>query len=164
MISCENASFSWDDKGEVAALKELNVSFESGSISMIVGETGSGKSALLQGLLGNLHKESGSIYYERSDLDIGYSSQTAWIQNATIRDNILFGHELDEGFYHDVVSELQTSGAGIYMFDDVPSALIPLNTSDLVATTNTFQLLLVSYLLFEQLYSFSKNTKSMFLT
>merc|ERR1719242_1530832 len=36
-------------------------------------------------------------------MEIGYSSQTAWIQNATIKDNILFGHAFEDELYHEVI-------------------------------------------------------------
>jgi len=104
LIWCRDASLSWDAEGAVAALSDLNVAFERRSITMIVGETGSGKSALLQGLLGNLHRVRGSIHHSARSLDIAFSAQTAWIQNATIRENICFGREFDVDFYHKVVA------------------------------------------------------------
>ena len=103
MISCLNTSFSWDDNGKIIALNNLNIEFKQGTITMIIGETGSGKSALLYGLLGNLNKINGSIYYNNKDIKIGYSSQTAWIQNATIKENILFGKKYDKQLYDKVI-------------------------------------------------------------
>lgn len=34
---------------------------------------------------------------------IAYTPQEAWIQNATLRDNILFGRPMDEDYYRKVV-------------------------------------------------------------
>lgn len=34
---------------------------------------------------------------------VAYVSQQAWIQNATLRDNILFGKSYDKALYNDVV-------------------------------------------------------------
>jgi len=54
---------------------------------VIVGKTGAGKSGLLYALLGELPipAEDGKTYLTGS---IGYCAQSAWIRNATLRDNI----------------------------------------------------------------------------
>lgn len=58
---------------------------------MVVGPVGSGKSSLLQALLGEMRKTAGSMDIQG---DISYVSQEAWIRNATLRDNIVFEGEL----------------------------------------------------------------------
>ncbi|KAI8348976.1 P-loop containing nucleoside triphosphate hydrolase protein [Mortierella sp. GBAus27b] len=94
-------------------LKDLNVDFPVGKLSVIVGPTGSGKSALLLALLGELDRVEGNQYLPRLDYGptrsknqgsgIAYVSQTAWLQNTSIRNNILFGREYDEERYNAVV-------------------------------------------------------------
>ncbi|KAF9438940.1 hypothetical protein BGZ76_002939 [Entomortierella beljakovae] len=94
-------------------LKNISVEFPVGKLSVVVGPTGSGKSALLLALLGELEKLEGNHYMPRLDYDqevdkdvgsgIAYVSQTAWLQNTTIRNNILFGREYDEERYNAVV-------------------------------------------------------------
>merc|ERR1719148_439197 len=87
----------------------MNVAFHHGTTTMVVGETGSGKSALLRAMLGNLTKCTGRLVYGESVLHPGqhikvaYSSQVAWIQNATVRDNILFGNTFDQRQYDSVL-------------------------------------------------------------
>lgn len=66
----------------------------------IVGAVGSGKSSLLSGLLGEMHKHSGRMNTHGS---MAYVSQQAWIQNATLKNNILFESELDEEKYQNVL-------------------------------------------------------------
>lgn len=66
----------------------------------IVGTVGSGKSSLLSGMLGEMHKFDGKINTSGS---MAYVSQQAWIQNATLRNNILFGRKYDEQFYNKVL-------------------------------------------------------------
>jgi ABC-type multidrug transport system fused ATPase/permease subunit len=61
---------------------------------------GSGKSSLLSGFLGELHKINGNININGS---LGYVPQQAWIQNVTLRNNILFGKALDDSFYNQVL-------------------------------------------------------------
>ncbi|KAF9973828.1 hypothetical protein BGZ73_002885 [Actinomortierella ambigua] len=93
-------------------LQNLNASFPVGKLSVIVGATGSGKSALLLALLGEMDRVQGSFYMPRLDYDpsnkhrgsgIAYVAQSAWLQNKTIRENILFGREYDEEHYNAVV-------------------------------------------------------------
>ncbi|KAF8969063.1 hypothetical protein BGZ46_010749 [Entomortierella lignicola] len=94
-------------------LKNINVDFPIGKLSVIVGPTGSGKSALLLALLGELERLEGNQYLPRLDYghdarqDIGsgiaYVAQTAWLQNTSIKNNILFGREFDQERYDAVV-------------------------------------------------------------
>uniref|UniRef100_A0A4W4G3P7 ATP-binding cassette, sub-family C (CFTR/MRP), member 2 n=1 Tax=Electrophorus electricus TaxID=8005 RepID=A0A4W4G3P7_ELEEL len=64
-----------------------------GHLVAVVGAVGSGKSSLISALLGEMHSLSGSINVKGS---VAYVPQQAWIQNATLKDNILFGSELNE--------------------------------------------------------------------
>ncbi|KAG0006856.1 hypothetical protein BGZ65_002794 [Modicella reniformis] len=94
-------------------LKNITADFPIGQLSLIVGPTGSGKSALLLALLGELERLEGNIYMPRLDYNadasyeggsgIAYVSQTAWLQNSTISENILFGKEFDQERYDAVV-------------------------------------------------------------
>ncbi|KAF8938669.1 hypothetical protein BGZ58_000407 [Dissophora ornata] len=94
-------------------LKNLSVDFPVGQLSLVVGPTGSGKSALLLSLLGELERLEGHMYLPRLDYGrdhsyeggsgIAYVSQSAWLQNSTIRDNILFGKEFDQDRYDAVI-------------------------------------------------------------
>lgn len=68
----------------------------------MVGGIGSGKSSLLSALLGEMYKlNEGKINVNGS---IAYVSQQAWIQNSTVRDNILFGRDYNELYYNRVIS------------------------------------------------------------
>lgn len=66
----------------------------------MVGKVGCGKSSLLASFLNELHKISGEIAVNGS---ISYASQLAWIQNETIKENILFGKSYDAHNYINVV-------------------------------------------------------------
>ncbi|CAE6463976.1 hypothetical protein ACGC1H_006664 [Rhizoctonia solani] len=81
-------------------LKDINLSLPRGQLCAIVGPVGSGKSSLLQGLIGEMRREKGSVTFGGS---VGYCPQTAWIQSATVRDNIVFGREFDEARYWEAV-------------------------------------------------------------
>jgi ATP-binding cassette, subfamily C (CFTR/MRP), member 1 len=74
-------------------LNNLSIVVHPKSFVVIVGSTGSGKSSLLQGMLLG---EGVIVNGQRKTFgDLSYSPQSAWIQNATLRDNILFGADMD---------------------------------------------------------------------
>eukprot|EP01155_Anaeramoeba_flamelloides_P023514 Anaeramoba_flamelloidesa807701_5206.p1 GENE.a807701_5206~~a807701_5206.p1 ORF type:complete len:948 (-),score=243.47 a807701_5206:15-2858(-) len=68
---------------------------------MIVGPVGSGKSSLLYAILGELPRKEGSISVKGT---IAYCPQEAWIQNATLKENIVFFKEFDDNRYKKVIS------------------------------------------------------------
>ncbi len=86
-----NANKSFEDVRIV--LDNINFDVHPRSLVVIVGATGSGKSSLLQGtILGEGVILSG---FRTASGNVSYSSQSAWIQNATLRDNVLFGHSMN---------------------------------------------------------------------
>lgn len=100
-----HGTFSWsnaEDDNTQFQLKELDVTFCKGELNLIVGPIGSGKSSLLLALLGEMRLIEGKFYIPRHK-GVAYVSQTAWLQNATIRDNILFDHEFDDERYWKVI-------------------------------------------------------------
>lgn len=66
----------------------------------MVGQVGSGKSSFLSSILGEMTKFRGRMQLNGS---ISYVPQQAWIQNATVRENILFGKNFDQKFYNQVI-------------------------------------------------------------
>ncbi|XP_044754614.1 multidrug resistance-associated protein 1 isoform X1 [Coccinella septempunctata] len=93
----KNGTFSW---GEENILKNINVRINYSSLTSIVGTVGSGKSSLISAFLGEMEKRSGQV---NSVGTVAYVAQQAWIQNATLRDNILFGKIYDKDLYDKVV-------------------------------------------------------------
>ncbi|OWZ10198.1 ABC transporter [Phytophthora megakarya] len=75
-----------------------------GSLVMIIGTVGSGKSSLLNALLGEMTLRRGSLNLNG---DISYVSQETWIRNLNVRDNILFGEPLDVERYETVLEASQ---------------------------------------------------------
>ncbi|TFK46118.1 ABC transporter [Heliocybe sulcata] len=90
------------DKGEVFQLKGVNMTVERGKLTAIVGPVGTGKTSLLEGLIGEMRRASGSVKFGGS---VGYCPQSAWIQNATIRENICFGRPFEEERYWKAVRD-----------------------------------------------------------
>nr|CAH7765033.1 unnamed protein product [Callosobruchus chinensis] len=93
----ENGTFSW---GEDPILKNINLRLKKKSLTAVVGTVGSGKSSLISAFLGEMDKRSGTVNTYGS---IAYVAQQAWIQNATLKDNILFGKPFDKERYDRVV-------------------------------------------------------------
>ncbi|KAF4618966.1 hypothetical protein D9613_010076 [Agrocybe pediades] len=84
------------------------LSFKPGCINMIVGPTGSGKTSILMALLGEMHfmpLGPDSWYHLPCREGVAYAAQESWVQNATIRENILFGSIYDETRYRAVIQQ-----------------------------------------------------------
>ncbi|GKZ21198.1 hypothetical protein AbraIFM66951_011591 [Aspergillus brasiliensis] len=125
-ISFHNATIAWP--GEEGAefdqrflLRDLNLQFPPRGLSVIAGKTGSGKSLLLASIIGECEVLSGTVavphappvkrtYDQRAtrhnwiiDSAIAYVAQNPWLENATIKDNILFGLPFDRYRYRKVI-------------------------------------------------------------
>ncbi|KAF9981243.1 hypothetical protein BGZ75_007515 [Mortierella antarctica] len=77
-------------------LVDINLSIERSSLTAVVGRVGQGKTSLLSAMIGEMYKRSGSV---KTFGSIAYVPQQAWIINATLRDNIIFGKPFDQEKY-----------------------------------------------------------------
>ncbi|KAM5433565.1 hypothetical protein McanMca71_003424 [Microsporum canis] len=125
-ISFEKSTVAWpaeelDDGSGRFMLQNLNITFPSKELSVISGKTGSGKSLLLAAILGEADIIEGVIrapvpppIEDRFDSKAtkvnwiidsatAFVAQVPWIENASIRDNILFGLPLDKERYGKVI-------------------------------------------------------------
>jgi len=115
-VTIEKASFSWSNHitGE-PTLKNIDFGIKKKSLTAIVGSVGTGKSSLMSAILGEMEKISGTTSVDGS---IGYCAQQAWIQNATLKENILFHNEFDKKRYNKILescamkADLETLPAG----------------------------------------------------
>lgn len=82
-------------------LRDVTVRLAKGSLTVVVGMTGSGKSTFLHGILGECALVSGSLHFYCSK--ISYVSQSSFIQSGSLRDNILFGEAFEEIRYRQVI-------------------------------------------------------------
>uniref|UniRef100_A0A7N8WS45 ABC-type glutathione-S-conjugate transporter n=1 Tax=Mastacembelus armatus TaxID=205130 RepID=A0A7N8WS45_9TELE len=98
-VAIENGTFSWSAEGP-PCLKRINIHVPRGSLVAVVGHVGSGKSSLLSAMLGETEKRSGRVTVKGS---VAYVPQQAWIQNATVQDNIIFGREKLKTWYNRVL-------------------------------------------------------------
>ncbi|KAF9347394.1 Multidrug resistance-associated protein 1 [Mortierella sp. AD094] len=121
VIFIKNATFSWTDSSEdiledhsgeqdrllaghdssyndasSATLQSVDLSILGGKLTAVVGRVGQGKSSLLSAIIGEMYKIQGKVQISGK---IAYVPQQAWIVNATLKDNILFGNIYDEERY-----------------------------------------------------------------
>ncbi|XP_042196879.1 multidrug resistance-associated protein 1 isoform X2 [Callorhinchus milii] len=98
-ISMKNATLSWS-KDDSPCLKDINLAILEGSLVAVVGHVGCGKSSLISALLGEMEKQEGYVAVKGT---VAYVSQQAWIQNTTLKDNIIFGQDWHKGWYNRVI-------------------------------------------------------------
>uniref|UniRef100_A0A4W3I1D3 Multidrug resistance-associated protein 1 n=1 Tax=Callorhinchus milii TaxID=7868 RepID=A0A4W3I1D3_CALMI len=78
----------------------INLAILEGSLVAVVGHVGCGKSSLISALLGEMEKQEGYVAVKGT---VAYVSQQAWIQNTTLKDNIIFGQDWHKGWYNRVI-------------------------------------------------------------
>jgi ABC-type multidrug transport system fused ATPase/permease subunit len=100
ILMVQGASFGWDPKAD-PILEDITLTFPGRSFSVIVGPSGSGKSMLLKGLLGEVPCLEGKV--KLSSDSIAYCDQTPWHMNGTIRDSITAMSEFDLLWYTTVI-------------------------------------------------------------
>ncbi|KAH6603669.1 P-loop containing nucleoside triphosphate hydrolase protein [Trichoderma cornu-damae] len=139
-VSFHNATVTFplgsDDQTEDRfALRNLNLDFPNNSLSVISGPTGAGKSLLLAAILGEVELLDGYIRVPKAPppdqrfdskataanwiipTAICFVSQTPWIENATIKNNVLFGLPFDAVRYDKVLQACALS-QDLALFED----------------------------------------------
>lgn len=78
------------------ALKDISLDVKPGTLCMVSGKVGAGKTSLLSAMLGEICKDRGQVTLNGK---VAYAPQQPWIFNASVRQNILFGSALDPARY-----------------------------------------------------------------
>ena len=125
-IIFRGASIAWpsdveNNEDDRFVLRHIDAEFPKHELSVVSGATGSGKSLLLASLIGEADQLSGTVMrpepplaadrydYMANKSDwilnsaIAFVAQIPWIENATIKDNVLFGLPFDMGRYKKVL-------------------------------------------------------------
>lgn len=116
-ISLQNCYFSYqrsdnfkffeeNDNNDLSVniLKDINLSIESKELVGITGNVNSGKSSLLKSILGCLRKVSGEMEVKGT---VAYLGQEVWIQEGTIRSNIILDKAFNEELFDKIVNLCQ---------------------------------------------------------
>ncbi|KAI0444796.1 putative ATP-binding cassette transporter [Xylaria telfairii] len=98
VIEITNGCFGWDDK---VLIKDVNLTLHKGEHVVITGAVGSGKSLLLQAIIGETQALSGSI--RTGDDRIAYCGQTPWLENSPARENAIRGAPDDAAWQEKVI-------------------------------------------------------------
>ncbi|XP_070573723.1 ATP-binding cassette sub-family C member 9-like [Ptychodera flava] len=98
-----NGNFAWDVDSMAPIVSDLDLEIPTGKLTMVVGLVGSGKSSLLSAILGEMTTLSGSVLFNKDHNTVSYGAQKAWLQNASLMDNILFGEPYDQKRYKAVI-------------------------------------------------------------
>ncbi|KAF7868875.1 uncharacterized protein EAF02_009611 [Botrytis sinoallii] len=99
-IAVKNLSLAWSTESP-AVITDVSFSVLPATLTMIIGPIGSGKSSLLKGLLGEIPFTKGNIYSNHSQ--VAFVDQTSWIQNCSIRDNIIGTSDYESAWYQRVM-------------------------------------------------------------
>ena len=99
-VRIRDATFTWDKNQDKNVLHDVNFAASKGELSCIVGRVGAGKSSFLQSILGDLWKINGDVVVRGG---LAYVAQQPWVMNASVKENIVFGHRWDPQFYNQTV-------------------------------------------------------------
>ncbi|XP_071714451.1 putative ABC transporter C family member 15, partial [Rutidosis leptorrhynchoides] len=104
-IEIEPGEYSWDTNDPDERRPTIKISTKmkilKGYKVAICGSVGAGKSSLLYSILGEIPRISGGRVKVCGSK--AFVPQSAWIQTGTVRDNILFGKQMNKRFYDEVV-------------------------------------------------------------
>ncbi|OGM43042.1 ABC transporter [Aspergillus bombycis] len=122
-IAFSRATISWpsntvDEETSGFKLRDIDLQFPLGELAVISGPAGAGKSLLLLATIGEADLLEGQIVFPQGhslpaydgpsnewtiDKSIAFVPQNPWIENGTVRENILFGLPLNPERYRDVL-------------------------------------------------------------
>lgn len=110
-IIINDGSFAWG--AARTTLRDINVVFQPGTLNVIAGPTGAGKSSLLEAVLGEMKQTAGSMQLPKWTADstglthsgLSYAAQSPWIEGGkSIKSNILFASPYEPTRYESVLS------------------------------------------------------------
>lgn len=105
-------TFRWSSQADSpVAVQDIQISIQRGEVVAIVGGVGSGKSALIQAMLGELppDMDAGLARISRPEV-VAYCPQVAHIAEGTLKDNVLFGQTLDRARYEESLEAASLRG------------------------------------------------------
>ena len=99
-VALRGVTAKWRKEELEDTLADISMEVEAGQLVAIIGPVGSGKSSVLQAVLGELAASQGSVGVSGQ---LSYAPQEAWVFGGSVRSNILFGEEYDAKWYAEVI-------------------------------------------------------------
>ncbi|KAL1588310.1 hypothetical protein WHR41_02807 [Cladosporium halotolerans] len=100
MPSSVSSSTLAEEQEKPFAIQNIDLNIGRNELVAIIGGVGSGKSSLLGALAGDMRRTTGDVTFAGNR---AFCPQYAWIQNATVKDNITFGKDYERRWYNEVV-------------------------------------------------------------
>jgi ATP-binding cassette subfamily C (CFTR/MRP) protein 1 len=104
VIHLKRSSFAWK-KSSSPFLREIELKIPRGSITICIGSVGSGKTMLMESILGETVPTLGPAPSRGSS--IAYCAQRPWLEHGTIQDNIIGVTQYDSNWYQTVIGLCQ---------------------------------------------------------
>ena len=101
ILSLRNVTLTIEER---PLLHNINLSIPRGQHIVITGPVGCGKSLLLQAILGEIPVRTGVVTVASGTCRVGYCAQTAWVENATVEENVFHG-ALDDVVWRERVAD-----------------------------------------------------------
>jgi len=89
-----------EDEEKPFQIRNIDLNIGRNELIAVIGSVGSGKSSFLGALAGDMRRTTGHVTFGASR---AFCPQYAWIQNATVKQNIVFGKDFDDKWYNEVV-------------------------------------------------------------
>ncbi|KAF6199543.1 hypothetical protein GE061_007569 [Apolygus lucorum] len=99
-VSIRGLTATWSEDAAKPVLCDVNLDFPRGELTAVVGAVGSGKSSLIQAILGEMNVKKGSVRLSGS---VSYAAQEPWVFQGSLRSNIIFGEEFEPSRYNRVI-------------------------------------------------------------
>ncbi|XP_060078897.1 ATP-binding cassette sub-family C member 10-like [Ylistrum balloti] len=100
-LKCESGETT--SKSGTLCLRDITVDITQGQFIGVIGKVGSGKSSFLNAILAEMARKEGEISVSNLKNGFALADQEPWIQQASVRDNIIFGSPYNAGKYAEVV-------------------------------------------------------------
>lgn len=81
-------------------LKDVTLSLQQGTISIITGKPATGKSTFAKSLIRDSHVSQGTVVVRATS--VGFCGQRSWLQHRSIKSNIIGPAKIDEIWYNKV--------------------------------------------------------------
>jgi len=129
-INLSNLSFSYPSRNEFS-LSKISMKINKGEFIGIIGQTGSGKSTLMNLLIGLLKPSEGKVEVDKLDINsnlhnwfnkIGYVPQSVYLTDDTIKKNIAFGLK-EENINDDLVKKAVEQASLDKFFNNLQNGL-----------------------------------------